>query len=226
MSSGILRISAGFFCVFLRLLFDSGDLLGQPFWIVLFDIAHFLNFNKILFRWVVDVTDTWAICLGLMTKLVVAIILPSQRCSYLAVTQLKDNNVTSNPCQLYSPLYHYSQLYHDSELTGFEPILPSRGLKCWPLHYSSDIWAICLDLITKLVVAISQISQNRQVTCSLMIANYYLEPFLTYNMTLSTFRIGPSNISCISIMIMAEVSTVMGKRNQVLLSFRIEMKFL
>ena len=68
-------------------------------------------------------------------------------------------------------------------------------------------------------------SQNRHVTCSLMIANY-LDPFLTYNMTLSTFRIGPSKISSISILINAKVSTLMDKINQALLSCWMEMKFL
>ena len=59
-----------------------------------------------------------------------------------------------------------------------------------------------------------------------MIANYYLDPFLTYNMTLSTFRYGPQKISCISILINAKVSTLMGEINQVLLSRWTEMKFL
>ena len=49
-----------------------------------------------------------------------------------------------------------------------------------------------------------------------MIANYHSDPLLTYK-TLSTFRIVPSNISCISKLINSKISTLLAKIKQVIL---------
>ena len=112
-------------------------------------------------------------------------------------------------------------LLHNLANVGFDSDFLERFQSYLPSRFQLSVNGVLSQLskITSFLSFLSTtypiLSQNRHVTCSLMIAIYYLDPFLTYNMTLSTFRIGLPKISCISILMNAKVSTLMGEIIQV-----------